>query len=516
MGQGSGQLDMMRHMNMIIYNVRTWSISHVKMAYATCRKGRCYTLSLLLLLVACNNFLDVRPKSEKLESEVFTDAKGFEDAIYGVYGAMAQNSLYGKNLLWGVPEVLAQNLEGGSTANHALARYDYKNNSDVRSTFLNIWTKAYETLGYANNVLAQLEKWQPSQLTHYNRYKGEMLGVRAYLHFDLLRLFAPTDELQQGIPYVTSYSYDVKPFVTVAADYDCIIKDLTEAEALLQEDAKLMRYPRDNKHYFAFENYRETHFNIYAVWTLLARVYWYRGDMSKAALYAQKVIDSGVFPLVEITEVKDYLAGKLSPKETIFGLYSSLYESTASDYLYYYTSYHSYNPYFNGSGTDYLMPYTAVYEQDVQLTEQDYRKEGHFRENSGYATFLKLVDFYTIEKIPSTNRGSLIDGVTLMHVSELYLIAAEALLQTDYNKALGYFNAEVQHRGLTPLRSDEVLTQQRINNEYRKELFGEGQWWYNMKRQKLDIVSNAEQKLVPGTDEVYVLPIPEEEFEYRQ
>ena len=38
-----------------------------------------------LLLTACDNFLDVRPKAEKLERELFVNARGFEDAIYGVY-----------------------------------------------------------------------------------------------------------------------------------------------------------------------------------------------------------------------------------------------------------------------------------------------------------------------------------------------------------------------------------------------------------------------------------------------
>lgn len=470
----------------------------------------------MLSLASCNNYLDVRPKSEKLESDLFTGEQGFEDAIYGVYGAMTQNSLYGKDLVWGVPEVLAQNLAGGSTAMQTMAKYDYTSNATVRSTLLSIWTKAYETIGYANNILYQLDQWHGQPMRFQRFYKGEMLAVRAMLHFDLVRLFASTNSSATGIPYVTTYNYDVKPFLKVSEVYEHLLTDLHEAETLLADDAKYIKFPHDNTHYFDFENYRETHLNLYAVYALLARVNWTLGNQAEAARYARLIIDSKAFPLVEQSEVQDYLTGVLSPKETIFGLYSTEYASTCSSYLYYYTSYHTYTPYYNGSGTDYLMPYTAVYSQDVLPNEQDYRKEGHFVEHAGYATFRKLVDYYSIENLPSTGRKDLIEGFTLLHASEFYLIAADALLDADYDSALDYYNTEIKSRGLTPLRTDQTLTHQRIANEYRKEMFGEGQTWYNMKRLKQDIVSNAEARTIPASDALYVLPIPEEEFEYRQ
>ena len=37
-----------------------------------------------------------------------------------------------------------------------------------------------------------------------------------------------------------------------------------------------------------------------------------------------------------------------------------------------------------------------------------------------------------------------------------------------------------------------------------------------MKRLNKDIVSNVETRIIPASDDVYVLPIPEEEFAYRQ
>ena len=79
----------------------------------------------MLTLVSCDDFLDVRPKSEKLERDLFESAQGFEDAIYGVYSQMQTNNLYGMNLLWGVNEVLAQNLDCNSSTIDAVRKYDY-------------------------------------------------------------------------------------------------------------------------------------------------------------------------------------------------------------------------------------------------------------------------------------------------------------------------------------------------------------------------------------------------------
>lgn len=472
-------------------------------------------LAALMPITSCDDFLDVRPKGEKVEDDLFSDASGFEDAIYGVYGSLADASLYGRDLVWGIPEVLSQDLECNSSVMMALARYEYTSNDDLRERLAAIWTKAYASIGYANNVLQNLEKKSPSDLPLYNLYKGEMLGVRAMLHFDMLRLFASTDPSARGIPYVETYNFSVKPFLTVGEATDKIIGDLITAEGLLEDDEDLMVYPRNNDEYDRFNNWRETHFNVYAVRALLARVYYYTGDYANAAIYARKVIDSERFPLVDVTEIQTYLAGVLSPKETIFGIYSPQYLDISNTYLYNHTSYVSYNPYDDITGSTHLLPWTTLYNMDVTGTVQDFRRT-HFVQTGGIAKCLKLVDYLAIENDGVTTRSDLIAGLSLIHSSEMYLIAAESLLDTNYDAAFRYFNDEIQSRGLTPLLSTETLTHERIYNEYHKELFCEGQNWFNMKRLNRDIISNFETRTIPASDDIYVIPVPEEEFEYRQ
>lgn len=472
------------------------------------------------MLTSCNDFLDVRPKSEKVEDDLFQNADGFESAIYGVYGSMQVTNLYGKELYWGLTDVMSQDLKQDanttSTSNYALAHYNYSGNDELKTRFSNVWTAAYTSIGYANNVLKNLEGRSKSELPLYNLYKGEMLAVRAYLHFDLLRLFASTDTEKRGIPYTTTYSPSVSEFKKVGEDYELILQDLLQAEQLLSEEKDEMVYPRNNSQYFKFQNYRETHCNYYAVLGLLAKVYWMKGDMTNAAKYAQMVIDSKKFPLADVAEIKDLFAGKLSDKETLWGLYSNSYTKTAGATLYSYQTNTTYNPYMDNAQSKKLMPYNKVYTQDVETTAQDYRLNW-FNDNTTSVSCWKTLDYYTYGNLSTTpeNWANRIDGINMLHVSELYLIAAEALLDTDYAKAVEYFNAETSSRGLPLLTADQQLTKERIFNEYHKEMFGEGQVWYNMKRLGKDITSNAENKVIPANDDVYVVPIPQDEFDYR-
>lgn len=64
-----------------------------------------------VMFTSCDDFLDVRPKSEKVEDDLFKSPDGFESAIYGVYGSLqASTALYGKDLLWGLTDCMAQDL----------------------------------------------------------------------------------------------------------------------------------------------------------------------------------------------------------------------------------------------------------------------------------------------------------------------------------------------------------------------------------------------------------------------
>mgnify|MGYP007110207310 CR=1 FL=1 len=50
------------------------------------------------LLTACEDWLDVKPKTEVESSELLKTESGYKDALWGVYTKMTETSMYGLNM----------------------------------------------------------------------------------------------------------------------------------------------------------------------------------------------------------------------------------------------------------------------------------------------------------------------------------------------------------------------------------------------------------------------------------
>ena len=46
-------------------------------------------------MTSCEKFLESRDKSSVLEDKLFTNREGFEEALYGIYGLLGTQPLYG-------------------------------------------------------------------------------------------------------------------------------------------------------------------------------------------------------------------------------------------------------------------------------------------------------------------------------------------------------------------------------------------------------------------------------------
>jgi hypothetical protein len=99
----------------------------------------------------------------------------------------------------------------------------------------------------------------------------------------------------------------------------------------------------------------------------------------------------------------------------------------------------------------------------------------------------------------------------LIRLPEMYYIAAEC---SDPATAIGYLNTVREQRGLSDLSagSDEAAVQTEILKEYQKEFYAEGQMFYYYKRLNL---SQIRFSGIPGSDNIYILPLPDEELQYR-
>lgn len=226
----------------------------------------------VLLLGGCDDFLTSRDKSQVLEKVLFTDREGVEDALYGIYAGLAKSGLYGAEMSYRL-DLLAQFYEPLTSSLYDMLEYEF-DDPGVRPFQNDIWKSMYRSISDINNFLDNLDAYEGKELRFENLYRGEALGLRAYLHFDLLRMYASVKMSERGIPYVTRFGSSVTSFSTVKECYDFIIGDLTEAERLLRQDDTLLTLPRVRSHEFIMCRNRELHFNWYAVQATLARVYY--------------------------------------------------------------------------------------------------------------------------------------------------------------------------------------------------------------------------------------------------
>lgn len=460
---------------------------------------------------SCSNFLDVNPKAEVIDDDMFSTASGVEDALYGVYSSLSDGSLYGSYLSVYYPELMAQNFVDDGIKGTKIGMLEL-GDLYLEDQITSIWKQAYRTIGYVNNIIINLEKKEADVFKHYNVYLGEALGLRAFLHFDLLRYYAvhvtSKDEgaKAHAIPYVTTYEFYVTPFSSVTEVYDKIIKDLERSIELLTEDESLMEAERTGRA-SGFVSARETHFNLYAAEATLARVYWMKGDLKNAKIYAKKVIDSQKFPLVDKTEVESMIQSKLSFKETIWGIYTRDF-GTSMRALF-----------IKSTGIDLASDWEDLYlDSEGPEGGMDYRRFWFDVDpDKDAVTCLKLINYEYLAD-PNAYDEPVILGINMIRIPEMYYIMAEALLDEDVDSATDYLDIVVKARGMIGFK-DRVparkLTLDDIMLERRKEYYAEGQEWFCMKRQNRDVFSIIGAMTLKGSDKIYCLPIPEEETNAR-
>ena len=460
-------------------------------------------LSALIIVVpsSCDDYLDITPEGQVKRDDLLSSSEGFEDALYGVYAQMRQTTLYGQYLSFYLLEIMSQTLDCyGSTSVTALSSYDY-DYSTIEDAFEDVWTDMYNNISNANSILTSDLATSPTEYP-YTIYRGEAIGMRAFMHFDLMRIFCEQYTLNpsaDGIPYQTDFSLVTPDFESLEENYAHVIADLREAESLLA-DEELYADTSD------FMSDRQIHFNLYAAQATLARVYLTKGDLDSAFYYADKVISSSPYKLKEKTEVLNDLAGVLSAKETIFGIYYADWYDIVDALLIKTTSYYSLDP------RDDILD---MYEENVNGL--DYRSNAYFTTISSGGSekvrLSKLADVYEMNDIVSYRPDTLILGINLIRLPEMYYICAEALLDTDYDKAVDYYNEVINHRGLEDI--EETLTLDIICEERYKEYVGEGQAFFNMKRLNQSITSCDGSSTYAASNDIYVVPIPESETENR-
>lgn len=474
------------------------------------RKNVIYMILGLVLpvLSSCNDWLNVSPKEEVKVEENFESESGFKEALTGVYMLMKSTSLYGRELTYGLADVLAQQWGylSSSDKHYPLLSYDYTA-TDSEEIIDGIWAQGYNAITNVNVLIDYIDRAPESLFTASNRavIRGEAYALRAMLHFDLLRLYAPAPAQgadRRGIPYVTRYGKDTTGFSTVAVCLNRILTDLEVAATELKADPVYEQRTETAIDESYMQN-RGNKLNYYAVRLLQARVNLYKGDNNAALSAAREVIGQTYFswtPAHEITAAEEN-RNRVFTEELLFGLYTTeIADNYDSDFtLVYIKGDYYWGNLFETTKTGYSGDYRYAY-----LTYYDQGKYNRYSTKLRQQTGNSLTSDYG-------------NTMPLLRLSEAYYIAAEAAFELSGNVAdgVGYLNT-VRTRRNIPEELPESLTaddfREEIRKEYAKEFICEGQLFFYYKRTNRASIPDYWGSFTP---EAYVLPIPSEEISNR-
>ena len=448
----------------------------------------CAVMLALFCTTSCNDWLEVKPKTEEEADKLFSTLDGFKSALAGVYIGMSQE--------WGS----GSDLGNQYSAYSYLLNYNYE--QVVSKALIDaVWNKMYEGIANVNTLIQYSDLKREVLGDYYGVVRGEALALRAYMHFDLLRLFAPYDfsaEAKVAIPYVLEAKPAIAPQLTPTKFVEYALKDVEAALELLKSDPILTGEDVSgvDNGYLANRNF---HLNYYAVLGLKARICLYAKDVTAAYGAANEVIlaqqQKGLFPWVktaDITTTEANLRDRTFSSEHLFAFNTTKLE----EYI---------KGYFREASLplmERLMP-GELYEAD------DYRT-ALYETYSGFANV--LTKFWQMDKAYVQGQGYVTpkrNRMPAIRIAEMYYIAAEALKESNIGEALEMLNTLRVHRGLMKLENlDKDQLQEELGREYYREFIGEGQVFFYHKRMNTSIIATA--------NAVYVLPMPDDEIDLGQ
>ena len=150
----------------------------------------------MLGLMSCSDWLDVSPKTSIPTDKQFESESGFKDALTGIYLKLGTKTLYAGDLTYAYLDELA-GLYSDYPGYNTNAVFNQSIVFDYENMFLSkkngIYSAMYNIIANINNFLEYVDKNKDVLVTerYYETMKGEALGLRAFLHFDLLRMFGP-------------------------------------------------------------------------------------------------------------------------------------------------------------------------------------------------------------------------------------------------------------------------------------------------------------------------------------
>ena len=446
-----------------------------------------------LSIVSCNKQLDLLPTDTIDPSKAFKTVKDVNEGLLGAYNKLNYySSIFYTSRITDEVMLPAENNTGSGVATH---RWQYDG-----SFVHDAWPDNYAAIDRANRVLAAIDGIAPKvgEEALKAQYKGELLALRAYCHFELLRNFASRYEADSlGVPYMEVSAISSPARLTFAATLAKINADLTAAKDLVPASFT------DN-----------TRITRAAVAAIQARVALYEKNWDNAITYATEAINAVPlasrtdFPKIWKDKTNNEVLWKLkrvaSDDETPLGnayTQATFLDDPAGSRIYYAASY----------------KLTNLFDQANDIRFSSYIVIDPARQAAG-KTPNAVVKYMSDDP----DNRNLVD-IKLYRTGEMYLIRSEAYAQKNNLAAAGNDLNTLRAQRINGYVAQNFATKDAVLaallTERFKELAFEGHRHFDLRRYNLPISRNPEDAvnalgavlLTPGKAQ-YVWPIPNSEL----
>jgi hypothetical protein len=464
----------------------------------------------LVLFTSCEDFLDVKPSNyAAAETSIMNDADA-KVAINGLMRKMTDYNYYGRNFM------IYGDAKGGDFAIRSQGRgldalYSF-NHSATSNSYSGFWSQIYHCILQANNLILNIKKIEDAGngTPTLSQYKGMAMTARALMYFDLVRLYGKPynmDKSSYGVPLVLEpLDASAQPTrASVEEVYTRILLDLADAAPLLSK------------------NIVKGYFNYYANKAIEARVMLFMGNYTGALAAAEEIMTSGKYTLYDNDKWVSSWSTQFGTESILeFAIYPAEADLTTASLGYYLLRLGKVSGAMGWfMASDYFIARLGQDPTDVRWGIMDYDESS----NTRFGSCLKYtgVDLKG-DKTPASASAV---NIKVIRLSEIYLLAAEAALgisSPDRVKAATYLN-EIRKRApaLAPA-TDATVTTDMILDERSKELFMEGQRFFDMIRLNKTIEFNDEfispaviithrEKTIDRTFYKIVLPISQGEMD---
>ena len=433
----------------------------------------------LLSLSSCEGFLDVEPTNSGDSTTAIKTPDDAKIIMSGVMRRLTSSSYYGRDfIMYGDAKGGDMTIYSAGRGNDALYTFNHNPNANAYSGF---WTSAYNTLMQINNLLESIDKIKAEGSTeNFDNYKGQALTTRALIYFDLVRLYGKPYNLDKsalGVPNITStLPANAQPNRDKVEDnYNQILADLKAAETLL---------PKTKTNGFL---------NYYGNKAIQARVNLFMERYADALAAAEDVINNGGYTLYTPANWVESWTKQFG-SESIFELGMFPNEGdlgTASLGFYLRRRAHGASTALGWFGaSDYFLNRLGQDPTDVRwgvMAADEISTDANPRLGSLY----KYSGNTTLAGDGKSTATAV--NIKVIRSSEMYLIAAEAALQTgNAEKAATYLNAIRRRAPGLAAATAATVSMDMILDERSKELFGEGHRFFDMIRLNKTITFNDE------------------------